>query len=94
MGLTPAFHGDELNDMMAGALAADVGARSVSHLEELNPEGIVRMANAGVFGVLLPTTACVAHRGLDRLGYLVHSGLFLVLFALDIGRVITNDHPP
>ena len=51
MGLVPAFHGDELNDMLSGKLAAEIGARSVSHLEELNPEGIAHMAAAGVFGV-------------------------------------------
>lgn len=59
MGLTPAFHGDELNDMASGHLAAAVGARSVSHLEELNAEGITEMAQSRVFGILLPTTAYI-----------------------------------
>ena len=57
LGLTPAFHGDELNDMNSGVLAAEVGARSVSHLEELNADGINAMADSKVFGILLPTTA-------------------------------------
>lgn len=57
MGLSACFHGDELNDLKCGELAAHLGARSVSHLEELSPAGIASMARSGVFGVLLPTTA-------------------------------------
>ena len=56
-GLLPAFHGDELNDMNSGVLAARCGAASVSHLEKLNPKGIKAMAEHNVVGVLLPTTA-------------------------------------
>lgn len=33
IGLIPAFHGDELNNMKAGEIASQVGARSISHLE-------------------------------------------------------------
>lgn len=59
MGLAMHFHGDELNDMGSGELAAAIGAKSVSHLEKLSREGIHAMAKAGVTGVLLPTTAHV-----------------------------------
>eukprot|EP00041_Stephanoeca_diplocostata_P028142 m.787861 g.787861 ORF g.787861 m.787861 type:complete len:1143 (-) comp23309_c1_seq2:1400-4828(-) len=59
LGLAAAFHGDELNDLSCGALAAEIGARSVSHLEELSADGVEQMARAGVYGVLLPTTAHV-----------------------------------
>jgi len=33
IGLIPSFHGDELNNLECGQLAAEVGARAVSHLE-------------------------------------------------------------
>ena len=33
IGLIPSFHGDELNNLESGQLAAEVGARAVSHLE-------------------------------------------------------------
>ena len=56
-GLLPAFHGDELNDMNSGVLAAKCGAASVAHLEKLNAKGIAAMAEHDVVGVLLPTTA-------------------------------------
>ena len=57
LGVEAAFHGDELSDQGCGQLAAAVGARSVSHLEMLNTNGISAMAAAGVHAVLLPTTA-------------------------------------
>ena len=40
-------------------LAAEVSALAVSHLEEVSPSGITAMSNAGVVGVLLPTTAYI-----------------------------------
>jgi imidazolonepropionase len=33
IGLIPSFHGDELNNLESGTIAANVGARAVSHLE-------------------------------------------------------------
>lgn len=53
------FHGDELNPMNSGELAAEVGASAVSHLEHVSDTGIQAMAEAGVVGVLLPTTAYI-----------------------------------
>ncbi len=35
MGLTPNFHGDELNNLESGEIAVEVGAKAVSHLEEV-----------------------------------------------------------
>lgn len=57
LGAEIAFHGDELSDQHSGVLAAEIGARSVSHLEMLNEDGVKAMAEAGVHAVLLPTTA-------------------------------------
>ena len=31
--MVPSFHGDELNNLESGSIAAQVGARAVSHLE-------------------------------------------------------------
>ena len=38
-------------------LAAELGAHAVSHLEHVSEAGMAAMAQAGVVGVLLPTTA-------------------------------------
>jgi len=56
-GLKARVHADELNDTGSAELAARVGAVSAEHLHKVNPRGVARMAEAGVFGVLLPGTS-------------------------------------
>lgn len=56
-GLKARLHADELTDMGAAELAADIGAVSADHLKKISDKGISRMASAGVFGVLLPGTS-------------------------------------
>eukprot|EP00744_Colponema_vietnamica_P006347 GILI01009230.1.p2 GENE.GILI01009230.1~~GILI01009230.1.p2 ORF type:complete len:433 (-),score=120.57 GILI01009230.1:201-1499(-) len=60
-GLSINFHGDELNPLETGVLGAEEGARAISHLEHLSDAGIAAMAEKGVIGVLLPTTAYILH---------------------------------
>ncbi|MCG8625684.1 MAG: hypothetical protein MJE68_27255 [Proteobacteria bacterium] len=40
-------------------LGAELGAHAVSHLENVSEAGIEAMAQAGVVGILLPTTAYI-----------------------------------
>ena len=40
-------------------MGAEIGSRAISHLEEISPEGIKAMADAGSIGVVLPTTAYI-----------------------------------
>ena len=56
-GLLPKLHADELADVGAAALAAEVGAISADHLLHAAPGGLRAMAEAGVIAVLLPGTA-------------------------------------
>jgi len=56
-GLKARIHAEELTDTGGAVLAADIGAASADHLKKIGPEGINRMAAAGVFGVLLPGTS-------------------------------------
>jgi imidazolonepropionase len=56
-GLKARVHADELNDTGSAAMAADVGAISADHLPKISPHGITRMAEEGVFGVMLPGTS-------------------------------------
>jgi imidazolonepropionase len=46
-----------LYDTGSAELAARIGAVSADHLTRINPKGIARMAETGVFGVLLPGTS-------------------------------------
>ena len=55
-GLLPKLHADELADVGAASLAAEVGATSADHLLRASDEGLDAMARAGVIAVLLPGT--------------------------------------
>jgi imidazolonepropionase len=55
-GLAPKLHADELADVGAAALAAEVGAVSADHLLKASDSGLDAMAKAGVIAVLLPGT--------------------------------------
>ena len=56
-GLAPKLHADELADVGAAALAAEVGAISADHLLHANDAGLRAMSQAGTVAVLLPGTA-------------------------------------
>ena len=56
-GLIPKIHADEIEPYGGAELAAEVGAISAEHLLRASDEGIKKMAEAGVIGVLLPGTA-------------------------------------
>lgn len=59
IGLLINFHGDELHPIKSAELGYDVDALSISHLECISDEGIEKMAEKNIFGVLLPTTAYI-----------------------------------
>jgi imidazolonepropionase-like amidohydrolase len=49
------LHGDQLNDLGCGKLAAQYSALSCDHCEYTSDESIAAMADKGVVAVLLPT---------------------------------------
>jgi imidazolonepropionase len=56
-GLKARLHADELDDTGSAEMAARIGAVSADHLTKINPRGMARMVEAGVFAVLLPGTS-------------------------------------
>lgn len=56
-GLRRTLHAGQFHDLGGGALAAECGATSADHLEQLGDEGLAAMARAGVVAVLLPGAA-------------------------------------
>ena len=56
LGLQPRLHADELGDVGAAALAAEVGALSADHLLCVSDAGLQAMAAAGVVAIILPGT--------------------------------------
>ncbi len=53
-GLRPKLHADQLSAGGGAELAAEMGAVSADHLEHAGDEGLQRLAEKGVVGVLLP----------------------------------------
>ena len=56
-GLKGRVHADELNDTGSAEMAVRVGATSADHLTKISSQGIARMADSQVIGVLLPGTS-------------------------------------
>ncbi|BDG06360.1 imidazolonepropionase [Anaeromyxobacter oryzae] len=53
-GLVPRVHADQLTSGGGAQLAADLGAASADHLEEVDDAGVAALAGAGVVAGLLP----------------------------------------
>ncbi|EYC09139.1 hypothetical protein Y032_0062g3384 [Ancylostoma ceylanicum] len=59
LGLAANFHAEELSCIGGAEMGASVGARAMSHLEEISDDGIKAMAASGTTAVLLPSTAFI-----------------------------------
>ncbi len=63
-GLVPKIHADQITQMGASRLAAEVGCVSADHLEKIDGEGIAAMKEGGVIAGLLP--ACSFYLGVAQ----------------------------
>lgn len=57
LGLGVRIHAGQFADVGGAELAAELGAASVDHLEQVSDEGIARLAEAGVRAILLPVAS-------------------------------------
>lgn len=78
-GLQPKIHADEIEPYGGAELAAEVGAISADHLLKASDQGIKRMAEAGVIGVLLPGTAFFLMEEYARARQMIDSGVAVAL---------------
>jgi imidazolonepropionase len=78
-GLELRLHGDQFTERGAVALAVELGARSVDHLEATGAEGIRTLAASAVVGVLLPTSALFLERPTPPARALVDAGAAIAL---------------
>jgi imidazolonepropionase len=78
-GLVPKVHADELNDLGGAELAAEVGAISADHLEKSSDDGISKMADRNVVGVLLPGTSFSTNIGYADARRMIDLGLPVAL---------------
>jgi imidazolonepropionase len=63
-GLAPRIHADQITQMGASRLAAEVGCVSADHLERIDDTGIAAMKEAGVIAGLLP--GCSFYLGIPQ----------------------------
>ncbi|HEX7626039.1 MAG TPA: imidazolonepropionase [Gaiellaceae bacterium] len=78
-GLPLRLHGDQFTESGAIALALELGARSVDHLEATGPEGVRSLAASSVVGVLLPASALFLDRPMPPARALADAGAALAL---------------
>jgi imidazolonepropionase len=78
-GLGIKLHADELADVGAAALAAELRATSADHLLHASPDGLRAMAEARVIAVLLPGTAFTLGLPYARARVMVEMGLPVAL---------------
>lgn len=60
-------------------MGAELGARAISHLEEVSDEGIKAMAKSGTIGVVLPTTAYILRLEPPPVRKMIESGMSVAL---------------
>jgi imidazolonepropionase len=78
-GLALRLHGDQFTESGAIALAIDLGARSVDHLEATGPAGVAQLAASDVTGVLLPASALFLGRPMPPARDLADAGALIAL---------------
>jgi imidazolonepropionase len=78
-GLSLRLHGDQLSEIGAVALAVELGARSVDHLEATGRGGVAALAASDVVGVLLPVAALYLARPMPPARALVDAGAAIAL---------------
>jgi imidazolonepropionase len=75
LGLTPKVHADQLTSCGGAELAAEMGAASADHLEQISEEGIAAMAKAGVVAVNLPLASLYTQQPFLNARKLVKAGV-------------------
>src|SRR5690625_3355957 len=78
-GLTPKIHADEIEPYGGAELAAEAGAISADHLLKASDEGIHKMAENNVIGVLLPGTAFFLMEEYARARKMIDAGVPVAL---------------
>ena len=78
-GLALRLHGDQFTELGAVALAAELGARSVDHLEATGDAGVRALAATDVVAVLLPASALFLDRPMPLARTMVEAGAAIAL---------------
>ena len=102
-GLRPKLHADQLSSGGGAELAAEVGAISADHLEQISDTGIRKMAETGVVGVTLPLASLYTQQPYLDCRKLVEGGVNVAVatdfnpgsapsYNLPLGMMLTCNH--
>ena len=78
-GLSLRLHADQFTEAGGVALAVELGARSVDHLEATGPDGVGALASSDVTAVLLPVAAICLGLSMPPARALVDAGAIVAL---------------
>ncbi|EGT51018.1 hypothetical protein CAEBREN_32801 [Caenorhabditis brenneri] len=78
-GMAVNFHAEELKYIGGVEMGAKIGARAMSHLEEISEEGIRGMSQSGSVAVLLPSTAFILRLTPPPARKLIENGVIVAL---------------
>ena len=92
-GLALRLHGDQFTESGAIALAVELKARSVDHLEATGEEGIRALAASDVVGVLLPASALFLDRPMPPARALVDGGAVALATDFNPGSAFCESLP-
>ena len=73
------LHADEFNSLGGTELAADLGAASVDHLEEITEEGIRKLALSGTVAGVLPVTSVFSRLPFAPASKMIENGVKVAL---------------
>lgn len=102
-GFKPKLHADQLTSGGGAELAADIGAISADHLEQISDQGIKKMAESGVVGVTLPIASLYTQQPYLNCRRLVDGGVNVAVatdfnpgsapsFDLPLAMMLTCNH--
>ena len=102
-GLKPKLHADQLSSGGGAELAAEIGAISADHLEQISDIGIQKMAESNVVGVTLPTASLYTRQPYLNCRKLVDNGVNVAIatdfnpgsapsFDLELAMMLSCNH--
>lgn len=102
-GLKPKLHADQLSSGGGAELAAEIGAVSADHLEQISEIGIQKMAESNVVGVTLPIASLYTRQPYLNCRLLVDGGVNVAIatdfnpgsaptFDLELAMMLSCNH--
>jgi len=79
IGLNVNFHGEELSCLNSVLMGVEIGAKGISHLEEISDDEIKAMSASETVGILLPTTAYILRLKQPPARKMIDSGCIVAL---------------